>query len=214
MRQSTPAISLFIKDTIDWFFMRRFLYAITLAAACLLFSTPVTHAESANRLFDEGYSLHQKGDLYGAIKLYSRAIEDNPVFAMAYQMRGAAQQRLKKYPQAISDYAMVITHGEPYFKAVGYYNRGIVHNMTGAYSEAIADFTQAIELDKKMAGAFFHRGIARSKTGDLPGRFDDFSRAARLGDSNAELFLNTYFPDWRLPTPLSSPTEPVKQGTP
>lgn len=202
--------------------MRRILYAISLTVACLLYSGYIALAESANTLFDEGYALHQKGDLSGAIRLYSRAIESNPVFAMAYQMRGAAQQKLKKYPQAIHDYTLVIEYGESYFKAVGYYNRGIIYNMTGAYSDAIADFSKVIELDKKMAGAFFHRGIAKSKTGDLAGRFDDFRQAARLGDSNAETFLNTYFPDWRLPpllpppipTPITAPAEPVKQENP
>ncbi|NTW70109.1 MAG: tetratricopeptide repeat protein [Chlorobiaceae bacterium] len=198
--------------------MKRILYAISLTVACLLYSGLIAHAESANTFFDEGFALHQKGDLSGAIKLYSRAIESNPAFAMAYQMRGAAQQRLKKYPQAISDYAMVIAYGESYFKAVGYYNRGVVHNMTGAYSEAITDFTLALELDKKMAGAFFHRGIAKSKTGDLAGRFDDFRQAAKLGDLSAESFLNTYFPDWRLPpllpVPLPAPAEPLKPVSP
>jgi len=214
VRQSNPAISLFFKDTIERLFMRRILYAISLTVACLLYSGHFALADSANTLFDEGFAQHQKGDLSGAIRLYSRAIESNPVFAMAYQMRGAAQQRLKKYPQAINDYTLVIEYGEPYFKAVGYFNRGIIYNMTGFYNEAIADFTKVIELDKKMAGAFFHRGIAKSKTGDLAGRYDDFRQAARLGDSNAEAFLNTYFPDWKLPpllsAPLQAPSEPVK----
>ena len=127
---------------------------------------------------------------------------------MAYQMRGVAEQHLKKYPLAISDYSMVITYGEPYFKAVGYYNRGVVKNITGNYAEAIPDFSLAIELDKRMGAAFFHRGIAKSKTGDLTGRLDDFRQAAKLGDTNAETWLNTYYPAWKqmpfIPVPTSA----------
>ena len=130
---------------------------------------------------------------------------------MAFQMRGIAQQQLKKYPQAINDYSMVIKYGEPYFKAVGYYNRGIVKNITGDFAGAVPDFSQAIELDKKMSSAFFHRGIAKSKTGDLAGQTEDFYRAAQLGDVNAEKWLNTYYPGWKQPLP-PSPKPPPSDG--
>jgi tetratricopeptide (TPR) repeat protein len=190
--------------------MKRIFCAIAVAALIMLSSGHIAQADSDNTWFNEGFALQQQGDLPGAIQLYSRAIESNPVFAMAYQMRGAAQQQLKKYPQAISDYSMVIAYGEPHFKAVAYYNRGVVKNMTGAFADAIADFTQAIELDRKMAGAFFHRGISKSKTGDLAGRLDDFRQAARLGDINAEEWLNIYYPDWKQLPPPSTQAEPLR----
>jgi tetratricopeptide (TPR) repeat protein len=195
--------------------MRRFFCFITIAAAFILLHISIAMAESANSYFNEGYERHLHGDLSNAIQLYSKAISNNPSFVMAYQMRGAAAQQLKQYPQAIKDYSMVINWGEPYFKAVGYYNRGVVKNMSGAYAEAIPDFSQAIELDKKLAAAFFHRGIAKSKTGDLPGRFEDFRQAAKLGDTNAESWLNTYYPEWKqMPfLPLPTPAIPSSSET-
>jgi tetratricopeptide (TPR) repeat protein len=190
--------------------MKKTLCFITVATAFMLLMASSGQAESANSFFDQGYEMHQKGELAKAVKLYTNAIDDNPAFAMAFQMRGIAQQQLKKYPQAINDYSMVITYGEPYFKTVGYYNRGIVKNITGDFAGAIPDFSQAIELDKRMALAFFHRGIAKSKTGDLAGQSEDFCQAAHLGDVNAERWLNTYFPEWKhppLPPPKPTPTE-------
>ena len=194
--------------------MKRTLYFVTVAAAFMLLMTRIGHAESANNFFDQGFEKHQQGELAKAVKLYTKAIDDNPAFAMAFQMRGIALQQLKKYPQAINDYSMVITYGEPYFNAVGYYNRGIVKNITGDFAGAIPDFSQAIELDKKMAAAFFHRGIAKSKIGDLAGQTEDFCQAAQLGDVNAERWLNTYYPEWKQhqqpapppPNPKESPT--------
>jgi tetratricopeptide (TPR) repeat protein len=173
------------------------IFFITLVTASMLLTVSIALAESANSFFNQGFAMHLRGDLPSAVKWYSKAIDDNPSFGMAYQMRGIAQQQLKKYPQAIADFSMLITVGEPSFKSIGYYNRGIVKNMTGDFAGAIPDFSQAIELDKRMASAFFHRGIARSKTGDLIGRMADFREAARLGDSNAEEWLNTYFPGWK-----------------
>ncbi len=184
---------------------------IIVAAIFLLLMARIGQAESANSFFDQGFEKHQQGDLAKAVKLYTKAIDNNPAFAMAFQMRGIAQQQLKKYAQAMSDYSMVITCGEPYFKAVGYYNRGIVKNITGDFAGAIPDFSQAIELDKKFAAAFFHRGIAKSKAGDLAGQNEDFCRAAQLGDVNAEKWLNTYFPKWKQPAP-PQPKQPPTEG--
>lgn len=180
--------------------MKRILCIAALVAATIVLMLPIStiaRAESANSSFDKGYEKHRRGDLTTAIKLYSRAIEADSTFTMAYQMRGVAQQQLKKYPQAISDYTMMISVGESYFKSVGYYNRGVVKNMTGKFEEAIADFSMTIGIDKKMSAAFFHRGIAKSKIGDLTGRLDDFRQAALLGNSTAETWLNTYYPAWR-----------------
>ncbi|MEI7748461.1 MAG: hypothetical protein WCI81_05240 [Chlorobiaceae bacterium] len=191
--------------------MKKTLYFLTVAAAFMLLMASIGLAESANSFFDQGFEKHQQGDLAKAVKLYTKAINDNPAFAMAFQMRGIALQQLKKYPQAINDFSMVITCGEPYFKAVGYYNRGIVKNITGDFAGAIPDFSQAIELDKRMAVAFFHRGIAKSKTGDMAGQNEDFCQAAHLGDVDAEQWLNTYFPEWKqhqsLPPPPPNPKE-------
>ncbi len=183
--------------------MKRMFY-ITVVTALMLLTASMAVAESANRFFDQGFETHLRGDLATAVKLYSKAIDNNPAFSMAYQMRGIALQQLKKYPQAIDDFSMLITIGEPSFKSIGYYSRGVVKNMTGDFAGAIPDFSQAIELDKKMASAFFHRGIAKSKTGDLPGRMADFREAARLGESEAEAWLNTYYPGWR-EQPLTPP---------
>ena len=186
-------------------YMKKIFYHITALAVLFLLSTSVVLAESVNSSFNQGFEKHLGGDLLGAVKLYSKAIEKDPAFVMAYQMRGIAQQQLKKYSQAINDFSMVITFGETSFKSTGYYNRGVLKNMTGDFSGAISDFSQAIQLDKKMASAFFHRGIAKSKSGDFFGRMEDFREAARLGDVSATALLNTCYPGWKeLPSTSAS----------
>jgi tetratricopeptide (TPR) repeat protein len=142
--------------------------------------------------------MHRAGNLKEAVRLYSKAIDNDNRFIMAYQMRAAAWQKLHQFERAISDYTMVIDLGEPLFQAVGYYNRGIVKNMSGRYTESIPDFTMALSLDRRMAAAFFHRGIARIKTGDSTGTLEDFMQAARLGDPDAEQWLDRTNPGWKV----------------
>ncbi len=180
---------------------------IAAAAMVLLFSGAPAFAGPADDYFSEGLQKHQQRDLAEAVRLYSKAIDANPSYTMAYQMRGVAEQQLRQYPQAINDFTMVIASNDPLFKVVGYYNRGILKNMTGDYAGAIPDFTQAIEIDRRMASAYFHRGIAKSKTGDLAGKLLDFREAAKLGDTTAEKWLDIYYPGWRelqIPLPASS----------
>ncbi len=192
---------------------RSFNYLSHFTAVIMLIAS-IAMAESANSSFNQGFEKHKKGDLKNAIQRYSTALEENPSFSMAYQMRGIALQQLNQYSDAISDYSKVIATGDNSFKVVGYYNRGIVKNMIGDFAGAIPDFSQAIELDKKMAAAFFHRGIAKGKTGDLNGRMDDFRQAALLGEVNAEKWLNTYFPDWKQPQkPPVAPLPPTEKTT-
>jgi len=187
--------------------MKRILCYLSAITAMTMLTVGIAIAESPNSFFNLGFEKHKIGELQNAVEWYSRAIDNDPAFAMALLMRGIAQQQLKKYPEAIRDYSEVIMTGDPSFKVVGFYNRGIMKNMTGDFAGAIPDFSQAIELDKKMGAAFFHRGIAKSKTGDLDGRQEDFRQAALLGEINAERWLNTYYPGWRQPPP--APPEPL-----
>ncbi len=188
--------------------MKRILCYLSAITATVILTVGIAIAESPNSFFNLGFEKHKMGDLQSAVEWYSRALDNDPAFAMASLMRGIAQQQLKKYPEAIRDYSEVIMTGDPSFKVVGFYNRGIMKNMTGDFAGAIPDFSQAIELDKKMGAAFFHRGIAKSKTGDLDGRQEDFRQAALLGEINAERWLNTYYPGWRQPLP--APPEPLQ----
>ncbi|MCE1274482.1 MAG: tetratricopeptide repeat protein [Chlorobiaceae bacterium] len=177
--------------------MKRLATSLALAITGLTLAGEPCLADSPDSWFSSGFSMQQSGNLTEAIRMYTRAIEIDDRFVMAYQMRAAAWQQMRKYSKAIDDYSMVIAMGETSFKAAGYLNRGIVKNMSGLYSEAIPDFDQAIALDRFMGPAYFHRAIARSKAGDTIGNMDDFMQAARLGDPDAERWLDARNPGWR-----------------
>ncbi len=152
-------------------------------------------ASSPGEYFSKAYEHHMQGRQRDAVKLYSKAIEANPGYIQAYQMRAAALHTIQEYNAARMDYSTVIRLGDEYFKAVAYFNRGIVNYDDGRFDLAIMDFTEAISLDHKMTDAYVYRGIARSRTGDREGQVKDFVYAARFGDKTVRSWLEEHAPE-------------------
>ncbi len=80
-----------------------------------------------------------------AISDYTKAIEINPRFAMAYRTRGTAYLRKRQYDQAISDYTKAIEINPRYVDA--YNNRGFIYMVRlEDKKKACADWKRACEL--------------------------------------------------------------------
>ena len=80
-----------------------------LSTTSLMFFVPEkVNAETSNFYFDRGLEKGIKGDHYGAISDYTKAIELNPNFSEAFYNRGCNKTQLKDYYGAISDYTKVI----------------------------------------------------------------------------------------------------------
>ena len=80
-----------------------------------------------------------------AISDYTKAIEINPRFAMAYRTRGTAYFRKRQYDEAISDYTKAIEINPRYVDA--YDNRGFIYMVRlEDKKKACADWKRACEL--------------------------------------------------------------------
>ena len=93
------------------------------------------------------YSAYEKGiykDYYGAIIDYSKAIELNFNYAMAYYNRGVIKNELKDYKRAIDDYTKAIELNPNYATAYG--NRGIAKENLGDLDGACSDWRKAANL--------------------------------------------------------------------
>lgn len=60
----------------------------------------------------------------------------------------------------------------------------------GDYRGAIADYDQAIQLDRKNASAYVNRGVARHELGDKKGAIADYDKAIQLNPKNALDYYN------------------------
>ena len=136
--------------------------------------------ETAVYLF-KGTSYYNK-DQYGqAISDYTKAIEINPRYAVAYSNRGRAYDKKGQYDQAIKDFTKAI-EVNPRF-AGAYYNRGLAYKHKNQYDQAIIDYTKAIKVNPRFARAYSNRGVVYFlKLGDKNRGCTDFKQACELGN--------------------------------
>ena len=97
-----------------------------------------------------GISYSNLGQYATAIADYTKAIQLDPDYALAYLNRGAAyhNQTPRQYTAAINDYTKAIQIGGNN-DALAYDNRGIAYRALGQYTLANADETKACSLDSK-----------------------------------------------------------------
>jgi tetratricopeptide (TPR) repeat protein len=73
-----------------------------------------------------------------------------------------------------------------------HYDRGNVYLQRKDYQQAIADYTEAISTDPRLAEAWFNRGLARIWADQLDEGIRDLSKAGELGLYNAYSIIKKY----------------------
>jgi len=181
--------------------------------------TSVNCSEPAQEFIGKGQNYFVQGQYDDAIAEYTKAIEQNPQCASAYAHRGIAYDSMGEISKAIDDFNKAIEIGPKYAEvelirhlSAVYKKRGIANIVRGDYAiakirsgftsygadanteyeKAIEDFTKAIDLDPKDAGAYYYRGVCYykmngnySNAGEYDKSISDFAKAIELDPRNA-----------------------------
>ena len=139
-------------------------------------------AGDSSYYFNRAYDKAEKGDHYGAISDFTKAIELNPTYQDAYYNRANSKDELKDYSGAIADYTKAIEINPNYYQA--YNNRGMAKSNLKDYYGAISDYTKAIEIDSSSVISYINRGVAKFRIGDKKGACFDARAGKSLGASN------------------------------
>ena len=116
-----------------------------LSSSAVILSYPENlKARDGSFYFDRAYDKAERGDHYGAISDYTKAIKINPQNDKAYYNRGWNKGKSKDYYGAISDYTKVIKI-DPKDKSA-YKNRGIAKEEIGDLNGACNDWIKASSL--------------------------------------------------------------------
>ena len=74
--------------------------------------------------------------------------------------------------------------------AYEYYNRGIDYAGQGNFSQAVSEYTKAIEIDSNFADAYYNRGIAYYNQRNLPQAISDFTKVIEINPNYAKAYCN------------------------
>ena len=74
--------------------------------------------------------------------------------------------------------------------AQDWFDSGLDKAKSGNLKGAIADWTKAIEMYPRYAGAYSNRGLARYKLGDLKGAIADYTKAIKLRPELYQAYTN------------------------
>lgn len=118
-----------------------------------------------------------KADLNLALADFTKAIEIDPRYVLAYLDRGDLREKMQDLDGASADFTKVIDlkPAKSDFLA-GLSKRGHVRMVMQNTDAAIADLTRAIQLGGG-PGEYYDRGKVRSMTGDYAGAIADFTNA-------------------------------------
>ncbi len=148
---------------------------ITIGAAIWFASPSIDTAVAANK---QGMVYNNNGEHDKAIIAFTKAIELDPSFALAYSNRGWAYMDLGQYEQGIADSNKAIEL-DPTL-ALAYSNRGWAYIRLGQYEQGIIDCNKAIELDPTLALAYSNRGWAYIELEQYDQAIADFDKAMAL----------------------------------
>jgi tetratricopeptide (TPR) repeat protein len=127
-----------------------------------------------------------------ALQPYTRAIQLDSKFLLAYRKRASAYLNLKQYPQAIKDFDKVLDLDPENYSA--YCDRGVANLDSGQYFAAISDFGDAIRRanpgDTFLSDLYQDRGDANVKLGQYREAILDYSKAIERRLANDSYLMN------------------------
>ncbi len=145
--------------------------------------------DKAGRFFLKANEAMAKGDHTEAIRLYTEAIGKDDQMKEAWNNRGVANYRAKRYVEAINDYTQVLLQIDPDFVDARR-NRVNAYLDAGRYEKAMEDLDVLEELYPDSAFVDFTRGLVFHEMKAFQSSIDAFSQAKSKSDNDAEILIN------------------------
>ncbi len=139
--------------------------------------------EDINILLETASSYCLKGDFKQGIHLYSKYIEADQSYPIAFYQRGKAYFKIKDYNAALSDLtkAIALQPEEAHF----FGERGLIYYMAQNSENAIADFDHAVALEPENPFRYASRAFIKDSLGDLEGAKIDYQKAIEIDPEDA-----------------------------
>jgi len=159
----------------------------------LFLSLTQIFGQSENKNYLKGLKKAKSKKYEAAIKLFTKAIAEQPEDYLARFNRAIAKFDLNEYESGLSDLDTTIQIKSNYYPAI--LTRGIVRKNLTDYSGAISDFSRCIRLEPFRGEGFYYRGLVLQMLEKTDSACNDFKSAKGLGVKPAERKL-----EWCLDT--------------
>jgi len=146
------------------------------------------HNESLKEVFRSGMDAFVKDDFSESVAEFTKAIEIDPDFALAYVSRGAALMKLIRIEESIADFDHAIELDPDYPKA--YHLRGLARIEVEDHEGALEDFGNAIHLDPDYGQAYYSRASLQIKLGREDLATEDLQMVNVFIEMNTQAFAN------------------------
>jgi len=126
---------------------------------------------------EKGKILAELGEYSKAVKSIEKGIKRNQKNLMFHWLHGNWLYRSKQYVKAIAAYNNAIAIKPHPFV---YYNRGVAHYLMHNYSQAIADYNQALQMNLNIGEIYLARSLAYTAQGNAQKAAEDLGKAKQI----------------------------------
>jgi tetratricopeptide (TPR) repeat protein len=135
----------------------------------------------AVNFLNQGVEYFKSKNFEEAIKSYTNAIDESPLYLKAYYNRGNAFLNLKNYENAIKDYTRCIKIDRKFTKALLY--RAYSYSYNKQNDLALRDYDDLITQEPDNVQALSNRGTLYIEKGQHEKALEDFSKTVELADN-------------------------------
>lgn len=165
----------------------------TIIITLLLFSQLNLFSQTAREFYNLAWDKHNSQDYTGAIDLYTKAIEADETYVLAWYNRGIAYLMLNKLDEAMDDFEEVLEIDDNYFMAP--YQIATFHVNNKDYDEAEEYYSKVIEINPDFEDAYAMRGQMRIVLDKKVEACEDFVKLQSMNKKKAEEYLLKFCPD-------------------
>jgi serine/threonine protein kinase/Tfp pilus assembly protein PilF len=126
---------------------------------------------------ERGKVLAQLGEYSKAVNSIDQGIKRQPKNLLFHWLHGNWLYRSKQYVKAIAAYSRALKIKPHPF---AYYNRGVAHYFMHNYSQAIADYNQALQMKLNIGEIYLARSLAYTAQGNAPKAAEDLAKAKQI----------------------------------
>ena len=142
-----------------------------------------------------GMAAIQEASYDTAVEYFNHSIEEGKDLQLAYRGLGMAYMNQGEYEAARDAFVQALQNGSFYVndleEDISCYLASAYYKM-GDYENAIATYTNVLQVSKKNDDLYYLRGVVQLEAGNLEAAIQDFDKSVSLNAKDCDRYINIY----------------------